>query len=63
LPALDQIYIPQRDSGDLTLNTDGKSYNINASPFPNMETQLIASGLSKFNTPILSIVEAIPNDV
>lgn len=63
LPALDEIYIPQRKDSALTLQSDGKAYDLTQSPFPNMATQLASSGLSKFNTPILSIVEAVPNDV
>jgi len=62
LPVDESIYITQRLS-TLTKNTDGKSYNTTVSPFVNMQTQLIASGLSSFGTPITAIVEAIPNDI
>lgn len=63
LPALDQIYVPQRDPSTYTTSSGGKTLDISASPFPNIETQLMATGLSKFNTPILGIVEAVPDDV
>jgi len=62
LPVTESIYIPQRDAG-LPTNPDGKSYNIAASPFVNMQTQLVASGLSSYGTPIIALVEAIPNDI
>jgi len=63
VPALDSIVINLRDPDALTLNTDGKSYDITASPFANIETQLIATGRSKFGTAITALVEAVPNDV
>jgi len=62
IPVTESIYIPQRLAG-LPLNPDGKSYNITASPFVVMNTNLIAAGLSSYGTAIIAIVEAIPNDV
>jgi len=61
-PVTESIYITQRAEG-LPMNPDGKSYNIDASPFVNMETQLVATGLSSYGTAITALVEAIPNDV
>jgi len=63
VPALDTIYIPQRDPASLTMNSDGKSYDITASPFPNIQTQLLATGRSKFGTAITALIEAVPNDI
>lgn len=63
VPALDTIYVTQREPASLTMNSDGKSYDITASPFVNIETQLIATGRSKYGTAITKLVEAIPNDV
>lgn len=62
IPVTESIYITQR-AASLPMNPDGKSYNIAASPFPNMETQLIATGRSSYGTAITGLVEAIPNDV
>jgi len=62
VPAVESIYITQR-SDTLPTNPDGKSYDITASPFANMETQLIATGLSSYGTAITGLVEAIPNDI
>lgn len=61
IPVTESIYIPQRT--DLTKNSDGRSYNITVSPFVNMNTQLVATGLSSYGTAITAIVEAIPNDI
>lgn len=62
IPAIDSIFIPQRDAG-LPLNSDGKSYDIEASPFSNMSVQMLDTGLSKYGTAIIELLEAIPNDV
>lgn len=61
-PVTESIYITQRGDG-LPMNPDGKSYNILASPFINMNTQLVDTGLSSYGTAISAIVEAIPNDI
>jgi hypothetical protein len=61
-PVDESIYITQRGDG-LPMNPDGKSYNILASPFVNMTTQLLATGLSSYGTAITALVEAIPNDI
>jgi len=62
LPVEESVYITQRKS-TLTKNTDGKSYNLTASPFPNLSTQMLATGISSFGTAITALVEAIPNDI
>jgi len=62
VPVTESIYITQRSS-TLPTNPDGKSYDITASPFVNMNTQLVATGLSSYGTPIIAIVEATPNDI
>jgi len=62
IPAIDSITIPQRDAG-LPLNSDQKTYDITQSPFANMETQMVATGLSKYGTAIIAMLEAVPNDV
>lgn len=62
IPVDESIYITQRSS-TLPFNSDGKSYDITASPFPNIETQLIATGRSSYGTAITALVEAIPNDI
>lgn len=62
IPVTESIYIPQRWDG-LPVNPDGKSYDISAAPFTNMNTQLVATGRSSYGTAITGIVEAIPNDV
>jgi len=62
LPVEESVYITQRKS-TLIKNTDGKSYNLTSSPFPNLSTQMIATGLSSYGTAITALVEAIPNDI
>jgi len=62
LPVEESVYITQRDPG-LTKNDDGKSYNLTVSPFLNLSTQMLATGLSSYRTPITALVEAIPNDI
>lgn len=62
LPVTESIYITQR-LATLVKSSDGKSYDLSQSPFPNMETQMIATGLSSYGTAITGLVEAIPNDI
>jgi len=62
LPVTESIFIPQRAEG-LPTNPDGKTYNIGASPFVNMETQLLATGLSSYGTAITDLLSATPNDI
>lgn len=62
IPVDESIYINQR-ADSLPMNPDGKTYNILASPFVNMTTQLLATGLSSYGTAITALVEAIPNDI
>jgi len=62
LPVEESVYVTQRKS-TLTKNSDGKSYDISVAPFINLSTQMLATGLSSFGTPITAIVEAIPNDI
>lgn len=62
LPVEESVYITQRKS-TLTKNSDGKSYNLTVSPFVNLSTQMLATGLSSFGTAITALVEAIPNDI
>jgi len=62
LPVTESIFIPQRAVG-LPTNPDGKSYDITASPFANIETQLLDTGLSSYGTAITDLLSATPNDV
>lgn len=62
LPVEESVYITQRKP-TLTKSSDGKSYDLTASPFPNLKTQMLATGLSSFGTAITDLVEAIPNDI
>lgn len=62
LPVTESTYIPQR-LDTLTFNSDGKTYDITVAPFPNIETQLIATGRSTYGTAITSLVSATPNDI
>jgi len=61
-PVTESIYITQR-AEDLPMNSDGKTCDISQSPFVNMETQLVATGLSTYGTAITALIEAVPNDV
>jgi hypothetical protein len=63
IPVVESMMIPQRDETALTVNADGKSYDITASPFANMETQMIDTGLSSYGTAITALISAVPNDI
>lgn len=63
VPTVDTIYIPEYLVAGVTMESDGVSANLTIAPTSVLVAQLIATGVSKYNTAITQVLSIQRNDV
>lgn len=61
-PAKDTLYVPEYLITGVDMESDGISANLGDSPIQDFWTNLVATGLSKFNTAFLEVLSIQRND-